>query len=236
LEKWQMDKFVAIEGLDGCGKSTQIALLTEYLDSKGLKYKYLHFPRTEAPIFGEMISRFLRGEFGDVTSINPYLVALLYAGDRENAKHIIREWLSLNYLVIVDRYVYSNMAFQCAKANMLSEKESLKKWISELEYGYNTIPSPTISIFLHVPFEFIVSKLNNKRGGSDRAYLNGKEDIHESSIELQKRVETEYLKLANQYKDFQVVNCGTKDNEILPPQQIRCKIIDILYSKRVIEK
>jgi dTMP kinase len=231
-----MDKFVAIEGLDGCGKSTQIDLLTEYLDYRGVKYKYLHFPRAEAPIFGEMISRFLRGEFGDVTSVNPYLVALLYAGDRDNAKHIIQEWLSRNYLVIVDRYVYSNMAFQCAKVNTLSEKESLKKWISELEYGYNTIPSPTISIFLHVPFEFIASKLMNKRGGSDRAYLNGKEDIHESSIELQKKVETEYLKLADQYKDFQVVNCSTKDNKILPPQQIKCKIIDILNIKRVIEK
>jgi len=231
-----MDKFVAIEGLDGCGKSTQIALLTEYLDSKGVKYKYLHFPRTEAPIYGEMISRFLRGEFGDVTNVNPYLVALLYAGDRENAKHIIREWLSQNYLIIVDRYVYSNMAFQCAKAKTLSEKERLKKWILELEYGYNTIPSPNISIFLYVPFEFIVSKLNNKRGGIDRAYLNGKEDIHESSIELQKKVETEYLKLADQYKDFHVVNCSTKDNKILPPQQVSGKIIDVLNSKSVIEK
>ena len=231
-----MDKFVAIEGLDGCGKSTQIASLTEYLDSRGVKYKYLHFPRTEAPIYGEMISRFLRGEFGDVRSVNPYLVALLYAGDRENAKHIVRDWLSQNYLVIVDRYVYSNMAFQCAKANTLLERESLKKWIWELEYAYNAIPCPIISIFLHVPFEFIVNKLNNKRSGIDRAYLNGKQDIHESSIDLQKKVQTEYLKLADQYKDFHVINCGTKDNEILPPQEISYKIIDVLTSKHVIEK
>jgi dTMP kinase len=231
-----MDKLIAIEGLDGCGKSTQIALLSEYLDSKEVKYQYLHFPRTNAPVYGEMISRFLRGEFGDVISVNPYLVALLYAGDRENAKHIIQDWLSENYLVIVDRYVYSNIAFQCAKANTLLEKERLKKWILELEYDYNTIPSPTISIFLHVPFEFIISKLNDKRIGIDRTYLNGKKDIHESSIELQKKVETEYLKLADQYQDFNVVNCGTKDNEILSPQKISCKIIDILISKRIIEK
>ena len=231
-----MDKFVAIEGLDGCGKSTQIKLLTKFLGLKGIKYKYMHFPRTNSPVYGEMTARFLRGEFGHVNSVNPYLVALLYAGDRENAKPIIQDWLSQNYLVIVDRYVYSNIAFQCAKANTSLEKERLKKWILELEYGYNTIPSPIISILLHVPFEFIVSKLNDKRIGIDRTYLNGKEDIHESSIELQKKVETEYLKLANQYQDFYVVNCGTKDNEMLPPEKMSCEIINLLFSKHIVEK
>jgi len=231
-----MDNFVAIEGLDGCGKSTQITLLTRYLDLNGIKYKYLHFPRTNAPIYGEMISRFLRGEFGDVESVDPYLVALLYAGDRENAKHIIQDYLSRNYLVIVDRYVYSNIAFQCAKADTLIEKERLKKWIMELEYGYNKIPSPIISIFLHVPFEFIVNKLNDKRSGLDRTYLKGKEDIHESSTELQKNVETEYLRLVNLYQDFYIVNCGTKNNEMMPPEEISCEIIDILTSKCIIKK
>lgn len=231
-----MGKFVAIEGLDGSGKSTQIKLLTKYLDLKGMKYRYLHFPRTDSPLYGEMIASFLRGEFGDIKSVNPYLVALLYAGDRENAKHIIQDWLSRNYLVIVDRYVYSNIAFQCAKTETLLEKERLKKWIMELEYGYNKIPSPSISIFLRVPFEFIVSKLNNKRRGIDRTYLIGKEDIHESSIELQKKVEIEYLRLADQFQDFYIVNCGTKNNEMLPPEKINCEIIDILTSKCIIEK
>lgn len=231
-----MDKFVAIEGLDGCGKSTQIKLLTKFLDLKGIKYKYMHFPRTNSPVYGEMIARFLRGEFGHVNSVNPYLVALLYAGDRENAKPIIQNWLSRNYLVIVDRYVYSNVAFQCAKVETLEEKERLNKWVMELEYGYNRIPFPAISIFLHVPFEFIVRKLNDKRDGIDRNYLNGKEDIHESSIELQKKVETEYLRLAARHRDFYVVNCSTKDNEILPSEKISCEIIDILISKHIIEK
>jgi len=231
-----MDKFVAIEGLDGCGKSTQIKLLKKYLNLKGIKYKYLHFPRTNSPVYGEMIASFLRGEFGHVNSVNPYLAALLYAGDRENAKHIIQDWLSGNYLVIVDRYVYSNIAFQCAKVDTLEEKERLKKWLMQLEYGYNKIPFPSISIFLHVPFEFIVGKLIDKRGGSDRTYLNGKKDIHESSIELQRKVETEYLRLAARHRDFYVVNCSTKDNKILSPERISREIIHILTSKDIIEK
>ena len=150
-----MNKFVVIEGLDACGKSTQIKLLDDYLDSAGLRYKHLHFPRTDSPVYGEMIARFLRGEFGDINGVDPYLVALLYAGDRQGAKAIIEGWLRKDYLVIVDRYVYSNIAFQCAKVDVPAEKEKLENWINELEYGYNKIPAPAIindSIIAEISF------------------------------------------------------------------------------------
>lgn len=228
-----MNKFVAIEGLDSSGKSTQINLLKKYLDLKGIKYRYLHFPRTDSHPYGKMIASFLRGEFGNVNSVNPYLVALLYAGDREDAKFIIEDWLSQKYLVIVDRYVLSNIAFQCAKVNTLDDKEELRKWIIELEYGYNKVPSPSLSIFLHVPFEFIVSKLVDRRDGGDRTYLKGKEDIHESSIDLQKKVEAEYLRLVNSSEDLYVVNCSTRDNEMLSTQKVSSEIIELLTSKGV---
>jgi len=229
-----MDKFVVIEGLDGSGKSTQIRLLKNYLDSKKTKYKYLHFPRTDSPVYGEMVSRFLRGEFGNVNSVNPYFVALLYAGDRENAKSIIKRWLSKNYLVIVDRYVYSNIAFQCAKVDAPEEKEELEKWVLDLEYGYNKIASPTISIYLHVPIEFIANKLADRQPGTDRTYLNGKEDIHEASIELQRKVESEYLKLVDKNSHFHIVNCSATDGNMLSSEVINSEIIKILISQNIV--
>ena len=77
--------FVVMEGLDGSGKSTQIHKMLEYFELRKIKHQYLHFPRTSAPVYGELIARFLRGEFGPLNSVHPYLVALLYAGDRMDA-------------------------------------------------------------------------------------------------------------------------------------------------------
>ena len=75
---------IVLEGLDGAGKSTQIRRLRSYLREEGLDSEYLHFPRFDAPFFGELIARFLRGEFGSAKQVDPYLVALIYAAARKN--------------------------------------------------------------------------------------------------------------------------------------------------------
>src|SRR6056297_2696243 len=97
---------INIEGLDGSGKSTQIRQLTSYFEDHQIPCQYIHFPRTDAPIYGDLIARFLRGELGDIESVNPYLVALIYAGDRNDAKNMLKQWIEQGYRVIVDRYVY----------------------------------------------------------------------------------------------------------------------------------
>ena len=109
-----MNKFIVLEGLDGSGKSTQTAMLKSYFDEQNIDYKYLHFPQTHTPYFGDLISRFLRGELGKIDEVDPYLVAMLYAGDRYDASSEIREWLNIGSMVLVDRYVMSNSAFQTA--------------------------------------------------------------------------------------------------------------------------
>jgi dTMP kinase len=218
-------RFVNIEGLDGSGKSTQIKLISEYLESNKIKYKYLHFPRTNSPIYGELVAKFLRGELGDINTVNPYLIALIYAGDRNDAKEIINEWISENYLVVIDRYVYSNIAFQCAKLRKEDEIEKLSNWIKYLEFEYHKIPKPDISLYLDVPFEFTKQKLNKSREGDDRKYLQGKEDIHEKDLSFQEKVRAIYLREIEKEPNFERINCTDEEGKILSPQKIRDQII-----------
>lgn len=223
-------KFIVIEGLDGSGKSTQLKKIQTYFSENNLPYKYLHFPRTDAPVFGELIAKFLRGDLGRISEVNPYLVSLIYAEDRNNAAKQIKEWLAKGYTVIVDRYVYSNIAFQCAKLEHSEEKEELSKWIKHLEFEYFGIPKPDVNLFLNVPFEFTKRNLSTERSGDDRHYLNGKKDIHEASIEFQQKVKTEYLRLVCEDADFIPIECGDiiNSNVIASAEEIFERIIEQL--------
>jgi dTMP kinase len=218
-------RFIVIEGLDGSGKSTQIKYLVQYLEGKNLSFRYLHFPRTESPVYGELIARFLRGDFGELDAVHPYLVALIYAGDRNDAKELIGGWLRDDNYVIADRYVNSNIAFQCAKLEDPEARTELKNWILKFEYDYNRIPQPDISLFLDVPFGFTEKKLTVTRTGDDRRYLNGQKDIHEQSLEFQKRVRDVYLEISEYDPKCVRIDCSDGANGILSPKDIFEKII-----------
>lgn len=227
-------KLIVIEGLDGAGKSTQIGLLKEWFTGNNLQCRYLHFPRTEAPYFGELVARFLRGEYGDINHVDPYLVAMLYAGDRKDAANMIEAWLSELYYVILDRYTYSNIAYQCAKTSSEAEAEKLKNWILKLEFDHFAIPKPDINIFLDVPFIFTEQKLINKRQGVDRSYLRGNPDIHESSLDFQKKVRQIYHSVAATDDSLQVICCQDADSGMLNPDEIFRLILSKLKEKNIL--
>lgn len=212
--------FIVLEGLDGAGKSTQIKMLREMIASRGIETEYVHFPRFDAPIYGDLIARFLRGELGSLEQVNPYIVALLYAGDRADMAAQIRQWLDAGRVVIADRYVYSNIGYQCAKIEDAVERKRLKEWILHLEYEYNRIPRPDISLFLDVPFDFTVKKLTAVREGDDRDYLKGGADIHESSLSLQEQVRRVYLDAAAEGNDITVIGCGDSNGAMASPELI----------------
>jgi len=224
--------FVVIEGLDGSGKSTQIKLLRNYLEEKQIPYKYLHFPRTGSPVYGELVARFLRGELGKINEVNPYLVALIYAGDRNDAKGMIKKWLSEGYFVLVDRFVISNIAFQCAKLERKKDQDTLKKWIMDLEYSYNKLPVPDINLFLDVPFHFTRTQLSGERRGEDREYLEGASDIHEENLEFQVKVRNVYLSMQGD-EGFKILQCFDDDGNILPPEKIFTKIKKSLFENEI---
>ena len=222
-------RFYVIEGLDGSGKSTQIELLQDYLSDRDLPYRYLHFPRMDGSLYGDLIARYLRGDLGPLNSVHPYLVALIFAGDRYEAKELLNGWLSDDLTVVTDRYVISNIAFQCAKLSEERDREALKEWILKLEYEHYDIPRPDMSIFLDVPFQFTRNKLTSSRSGEDRDYLLGNTDIHEQDLELQLKVREVYTAYAGDNPAVQVVDCSDGTGEMLSPGEIFSRIRMLLF-------
>jgi len=215
---------IVLEGLDGAGKSTQVRKLREYLEQIRPSLDYIHFPRYDSPVYGELISRFLRGDFGDNESVHPQLVALLFAEDRHGAAPQIKQILSNGGTVLLDRYVYSNIAYQCAKLPNADEAEALREWILNTEFGEFGEPRPDLNIFLDVPIGFVENSLSHNRKGSDRGYLHGAQDIHEADIEFQKKVRAMYLRQAEVDPKLVVIDCSDAQGQMLPPDDIFNKI------------
>jgi len=222
---------IVLEGLDGAGKSTQVKMLKSYLESVCNGLRYIHFPRYDAPVYGSLISRFLRGDFGSITSVHPQLVALLFAEDRHGAAPFIRKSLSEGKTVLLDRYVYSNIAYQCAKLDDHSASEELRHWILDTEYGDFQLPRPDLNIFLDVPIDFVESNLGHQRMGSDRDYLLGNRDIHEADIEFQRKVRDIYRLQASQDRSFISVKCSDDSGVVLKPDEIFLKIKALVDSR-----
>ena len=221
---------VVLEGLDGAGKSTQVKRLRSYLEGLFSSLEYIHFPRYDAPVYGDLISRFLRGDFGNNETVHPQLVALLFAEDRHGAAPGMKATLAGGGHVLLDRYVYSNIAYQCAKVADPQEAEKLREWIFNTEYGHFELPKPDLNIFLDVPIGFVESKLRSNRGGADRDYLEGAQDIHEADIEFQKRVRDIYRKQCELDPKFIRIDCSDDWGQMLPPGEIFAKVKEVVDS------
>jgi dTMP kinase len=157
------------------------------------------------------------------------LVALIYAGDRFDFKPTLENWLNAGDMVLLDRYVYSNVAYQCAKMEKIQDSHALREWILHLEFAYFKLPKPDLNLFLDVPFKFTRQKLTDDRKGDEREYLQGKRDIHEADLDFQELVRESYLSLSDT-DGFVKIDCSD-GQEILPVDQIFSKIINVLNEK-----
>lgn len=242
-----MGKLIAVVAADACGKSTQVELIKEYLKERDLKFGFFHFPAYGDNEFSEMISKFLRGEYGSVNEVNPYFVANLYAMDRFMFLPKLQKMLEENDVVLLDRYVWCNMVYQgskCLEKDKSSKYEAytfdskerdlrMQGWIHQLEFNGLKLPYPDLTLCLDVPFETMKKRLEMKRNGDDRAYLKGKEDIHEGDLELQRNVKNNYLNLVG-YLNYRIVECGDKN-----PQEVfdsYVEYLDYVLNKELINE
>ena len=223
-------KLIVLEGLDGAGKSTQIELIKKYFEEHNLKYAFVHYPIYGDNEASSVIAAYLRGEYGKIDEVDPVFVANMYAMDRFLHLPKLTQLMAENDVVLLDRYVFSNMAFQGAKHKNPTQQSILREWIYELEFGFLELPWPDLNIFFDVPIEEIEKRLTD-RVGDNREYLEGKVDIHEADLEFQKRVRTNYLALED-YPNFVITKCVAEFESMetiqLSPEQIFKNYEDIL--------
>ena len=220
-------KFIVIEGSDGVGKKTQADLLIKMFRRIGKQVVFYDFPQYERSFFGEMVGKYLNGDFGDVHDASPHLISLLYAGDRYEASEHIRHDLNKGKIVISNRYTQSNMAFQAAKFNKDKDKKNFLEWLEELEFGIFNIPKPDLIIYLYAPYE-ISQKMVDKK--AKRSYTEKKRDIHERNGAFLKQVEKEYLELAKNNKEWRTIIC-TDQKGLMSIDEINNKIFEVIENK-----
>jgi dTMP kinase len=170
-------KFIAIEGIDGSGKRTQIEMLANALHASGVEYTRVSFPHYDG-FFGKMVAQFLNGQFGSLDAVDPHFSALLYAGDRLELKPQIEEALAAGKVVLADRYIGSNLAHQGSRAPR-PKRAAFLKWLKQLEYEIYELPKEDLVVYLRVPARQ-AQHLVSKKG--KRQYTKRRRDLQEASL------------------------------------------------------
>lgn len=183
---------VAIEGIDGSGKGTQAARLHQTLASAGWKSALMGFPRYRDTFFGNRIGDFLNGRFGQLDDVDPFLAATLYAGDRFESRELLCRMIAENDVVVLDRYVPSNVAHQAGKRQN-ADRLRLRNWIEHLEFEVYCLPRPDLVVLFDLPATAAAELIALKK---PRDYTAMAADLQEADRDYQEAVRAAYLDLA----------------------------------------
>ncbi len=169
-----LGRLIAIEGIDGSGKRTQMDLLHGAIAAGegGHSVYSTGFPQYDS-WFGKMVGQFLNGELGALEAVDPHFTALLYAGDRFEAKPKIESALNEGKIVLIDRYIGSNLAHQTARVPP-EKRDDFRRWIEHLEYNIYDLPREDLILYLRVP-PVEAQKLVGRK--SQRTYTSAKQDL-----------------------------------------------------------
>jgi dTMP kinase len=204
-------KFITFEGCDGCGKSTQLKLLSEYLQAQNIEHVFTREPGG-SKIAEQIREILLNGKNAEMTD---ECEALLYAAARVQHLHDkVEPALSQGKLVICDRYVDSSLAYQgYARGLGVDFVEKINDFAIK-----NFMPDYTL--FLNLPPE----QAFKRKGGVDKT-----DRLELSGIEFHDKVYNGYLSLAQKYQNRFIVIDASGEKE-----QTHQKIIDALKQKGVI--
>jgi len=164
---------IAIEGIDGAGKTTQAKMLVRWLRIRGVNACYTSEPTNST--LGRLIKKRLRSK-----DLNHRLDALLFAADRlEHYYKFIEPRLRRGDVVVTDRYVYSSIAYQGALTGDVEWVRTINKWV----------PSPDVAIYVDVSPEVGLARLSNRKMSKKTKY---------ERTETLARVRELYLKMCSE--------------------------------------
>lgn len=183
-----MGLFIVIDGIDGCGKSTQVRSLNESLSQRGLPVSVSRWKDStyiEKLYIGDLIKRIQKGS----VVIPPQARTFLLGADISNrCETMIKPWLDEGRTVIGDRYIYKIIAQGIARGLD-------KNWLENL---FSFAPEPDLKIMLDVPARIALERITSYREISFyEAGLDVEKgpDKESSFLDFQGRVREELLKL-----------------------------------------
>ena len=209
---------VVFEGIDGSGKGTQAERLSVRMSARGVDNQLYSFPNYKGTNFGLEIGKYLNGEFGDFDKILPQFPVMLYAMDRYEMKKNIVTDLRSDTVVVIDRYVSSNIAHQAVRFPE-NERASFADWVKRLEYNILEMPKPDFTVFLDVPYEIARKNILNKE---KRSYTDKDLDMHEKNADYMNSVYEMYKKIAVE-DGWVIIDC-VDGNEMLSEDEITRKV------------
>jgi dTMP kinase len=218
MESTRRGKLIVIDGTDGAGKKTQTKRVSDLMRSLGHTVVTFAFPQYGNPSAKD-VERYLAGEFGNPTEVDPRKASLFYAADRLNLADTIRATLAAGKHVLLDRYVDANAGHQGGKIADREEREEFYRWLYDKEYKELGIPVPDINVILHVPAE-----LGQKRAQEKQLTEGIRADGHEADIEHLRKAEHSYLTLVHMFPDDHVLIRCAEDGVQFPEEVITKKI------------
>ena len=242
---------VAIEGIDGSGKGTQAQMLLERAREEGCTAALLSFPQYQVTQSSKWIAEYLKGDFGELNEVPPLFAGMMFALDRYESKNQIDHSLKEHHLVIMDRYVASNLAYQGARVvnddrSIFDDRTKFVDRLLKLEYEIYGLPKPNLTLFLDMPVSFsehLISERGTRtytkedRLVKDAAELvdipPGRYDIHEENTEYLHAVHEMYHKLIKDYDmaPHEVINCQNKDGKLRSREDIAREVWSAVEEK-----
>jgi len=173
-----MGKLIVIDGLDGCGKSTQLEILCAHLKSLKIPHRMVSFPEYDKPT-SIFVRKYLAGEFSPTADgVNAYTASSFYAMDRYASYKLGWEQDYKNHtLIVAGRYISSNLIHQMTKLPQ-NEWDNFAEWLYDYECNKLELPHADLTIFLDMPIGISQKLMTSRYDGNEN-----KKDIHEANLE-----------------------------------------------------